>query len=97
MSQRIAEKKQGFHKAFNAVLYLNGEKQFKLSKGAEWGKRLADCLLEMRDSEWKSGTYSEDALTKIERQVLFMMRNSEPFIDYTGSIQNLDPASLEIS
>ena len=97
VSQRIAEKKQGFQKAFNAVLYLNGEKQFKLSKGAEWGKRLADSLLEMRDSEWESGTYSEDALTKIERQVLFMMRNSEPFIDYPGSIQNLDPASLEIS
>lgn len=97
VSQRISEKNEGFQKALNTVLYLKGEKQFKLSKGEEWGKRLADCLLEMRDSEWESGTYSEDALTKIERQVLFMMRNSEPFIDYPGSIRNLDPASLEIS
>ena len=97
VSLRIEEKKEGFQKAFNSVLYLNGEKQYKLSKGAEWGERLADCLLETRDSELESGTYSEHSLTKIERQLLFIMRNSEPFIDYLGSIRHLDPTSLEIT
>ena len=97
VSQRIAEKKEGFQKALNSVLYLNGEKEFKLSKGAEWGKRLADCLLETRNSELESGTYSEHTLTKIERQLSFIMRSSEPFIDYPGSIRNLDPTSLEIT
>ena len=96
VSQRIAAKKEGFKKAFDSVLHLNGEKQFKLSKNAEWGKRLADCLLETRNSEPESGTYSEHTSTKIERQLLFIMRNSEPFIDYPGSISNLDPTSLEI-
>ena len=97
VSQRIAEKKGGFERALNSVLYLNGEKEFKLSKGAEWGKRLADCLLETRNSELESGTYSGNTLTKIERQIFFIMRNSEPFIDYPGSIRNLDPTSLEIT
>ena len=82
VSERIEEKKEGFQKALNAVLHRSGERQFKLSKGAEWGKRLADYLLETRDSELDSGTYSENSLTKIERQLLFIMRNSEPFIDY---------------
>ena len=97
VSRRITEKKQGFQKAFNSVLCLNGENQFKLSKGAEWGRRLADCLLETRNSELESGTYSELTLPKIERQVLFILRNSEPFIDYPGSILNLNPTSLEIT
>ena len=97
VSQRIQEKNEGFQKALNSVLYLNGEKQFKLSKGTEWGKRLADRLLETRNSELDLGTYSEHTLTKIERQLLFIMRSSEPFIDYPGSIRNLDPTSLEIT
>ena len=97
VSQRIEEKNEGFQRALNSVLYLNGDRQFKLSKGAEWGKRLADCLLKTRNSELDSGTYSEHTLTKMERQILFIMRSSEPFIDYPGSIRNLDPSSLEIA
>ena len=96
VTQRIAAKQEGFKKALDSVLYLNGEKQYKLNKGAEWGKRLANCLLETRNSELESRTYSEHTLTRIERQLLFIMRNSEPFIDYPGSIQNLDPTSLEL-
>ena len=96
VESRISEKRETFKKAFDSVLHINGE-SFKLSKGEEWGQRLADFISDTRDSEWKAGTYSEQALSKIERQILFVLLNSEPFIDYPGSIRNLNPASLEIT
>ena len=94
VSNRISDSVT-FQKALNDVLHRN-EEEFRLSKGTKWGKRLADCLIDARDSEYEAGTYSEQSLSKIERQILFILRNSEPFIDYPGSIRNLDPASLEI-
>ena len=76
-----------FEKALNDVLYCNNE-QFKLSKGAKWGERLADLLFDTRDSERD--------LSKMERQIQFVLRGSQPFIDYPMSMKNLDPDSLEI-
>lgn len=76
-----------FEKALNDILHFNNE-QFKLSKGTEWGERLADLLFETRDSERE--------LTKMERQIQFVLRASQPFIDYSMSIKNLDTSSLEI-
>ena len=76
-----------FEKALNDVLYSNNE-QFKLNKGPKWGERLADLLFDTRDSERE--------LSKMERQIQFVLRGSQPFIDYPMSIENLDPASLEI-
>ena len=95
VTSRISEKAEGFEKAFNSVLLLHGE-PFKLSKGIEWGQRLGDHLSHTRDSEAKAGIYSELSLSKIERQTLFVLRNSEPFIDYPLSIENVDPTTLEI-
>ena len=92
---RIKDKKENFHKAFNSVLYLNGE-SFKLGKGRQWGKRLSSMLVDKRISEIKNGGYSEQALSKVERQVLYILRNSQPEIDYPLSIVHLNAGNLEI-
>ena len=76
-----------FQQALNYVLRCNNE-QFRLSKGPKWGERLADLLFDTRDTERD--------LSKMERQIQFVLRGSQPFIDYPMSIKNLDPASLEI-
>ena len=86
---------KGFEKALNDTLRSKNE-QYRLSKGEEWGKRLADHLMDTRDSEWAAGTYSEQALSKIEKQVLYIIQNSQPDIDYPKSMENFDSASLEI-
>ena len=93
---RVNEKGEDFKKALNSVIHLSGE-SFKLSKGNEWGTKLANYLGDERESESQAGTYSEQKLTKIERQILFALRNSQPFIDYPLSIENLDHSSLEIA
>ena len=95
VTSRISEKAEGFEKALNSVLLSHGE-VFKLSKGTEWGKRLGDHLSDKRESEAEVGVYPEPTLSKIERQTLFVLRNSEPFINYPLSIKNLDPTTLEI-
>lgn len=95
VKRRISQQNADFKRAFNSVIRLNGD-SFKLSKGSQWGQRLADYLSDIRDLEAKAGTYSDQTLAKIERQILFVLHNSQPFIDYRLSIENLDPASLEI-
>ena len=95
VESRISKKKEDFRKALNWVLRSNGE-SFQLSKGPEWGARLADDLSDRRESEAKAEAHSEQTLTKIERQILFALRSSQPYIDYPLSIENLDQSTLEI-
>ena len=92
---RIDDKGDDFQKAFNSVLHVNGE-QFKLSKGKLWGERLADYLIDERTKQGAAGTDPIQGGSKIERQIRTVLRNSEPFIDYPLSIENLDPVRLEI-
>ncbi len=89
IKERISDKQVGFQKAFNDVLHKHAE-QFKLSKGAKWGERLADHLIGERDREIKEDVYHEGNLSKIEQQIFFVVRGSQPFIDYPGSIQRLN-------
>ena len=96
VKSRINKKKGCFKTAFNDTLHENGER-FQLSKGHEWGKRLADHLSGKRESEVEPGVDSEGTLTKIEQQTLFVLRNSQPFIDYPLSMKNLDFSTLEIT
>lgn len=95
VKDRIQSKNFGFHKSFNDILHCHGE-QFKLSKGTEWGKRLADHLSDERERESMRGAYSKETLSKIERQVLYILRNSQPHINYPGSVKKLALDSLEI-
>ena len=95
VESRINEKQEGFKKALDSVLHVHGEK-YKLSKGIAWGSRLADFLSDKRDAEVKAQVYSEDALAKIERQVLVVLRGSSPVIDFPLSVENLDSKALEI-
>ena len=95
VTNRIEMKAETFEKALNSVLRLNGE-HYTLSKGAEWGERLSDYLSDKRESDAKAGVYSESCLSKIERQILFVLKNSDPAIDYRLSIKHLDPTTLEI-
>lgn len=95
VKQRIKEKNEGFQKAFNNVLYLN-EEEFELHKGTEWGTKLADFLFDRRETEANADGYSEDTLTKMERQVLKVLRGSQPAIDFPLSVERIDPKTLEI-
>jgi len=95
VESRIKEKQEGFKKALDSVLYLHGEK-YKLTKGIEWGSKLADLLSDKRDAEVEAQLYAEDALTKIERQVLVVLRGSSPVIDFPLSVAKLDSQALEI-
>lgn len=95
VEKRIHDKGLGFEKAFNDIAFQSGE-IFWLSKGYEWGKRLADFLSDMREREVNSGNYSEDSLSKIERQILHVMRASQPVINYPRSVEDLDMSVLEI-
>ena len=92
---RICQKGLKFQKALNDILNAAGE-EYKLSKGSEWGERLADYTSDLRESEAEAGTYAEDTLPKIERQILRVLLDSEPTINYPLSIENLDTSSLEI-
>lgn len=96
IESRISDKEgEDFKRAINYILSSNRE-QYKLSKNSEWGKRLAEFLLSKREKEAELGKYSDDHLSKIERQVVYVLRNSQPFIHYEKSIENLDAANLEI-
>lgn len=96
VQRRIDDKKENnFKDAFDSVLFLN-DVQFKLSKGKEWGERLATYLISARASQTEREGGSPQVKSKIERQIDYVIRNSEPFIDYPGSIERLDPAQLEI-
>lgn len=96
VKQRIAEKGEDFKKALDSVLHLRGE-GFRLSKGSDWGSGLAELLSDKRDAEFDADEYTEDALTKIERQILAVLRGSEPDIDFRLSLERLDAESLEIA
>lgn len=95
VTNRIEKKGETFDKALNSVLILNDE-LYTLSKGTEWGERLSDYLSDKRESDAKAGVYSESCLPKIERQILFVLKNSDPAIDYRLSVKHLDPTTLEI-
>ena len=95
VEQRIKKKNEDFKKALDSILYLHGE-GYKLSKGTDWGNGLAELLSDKRDAEVRAGEYSENSLTKIERQILMVLRGSEPNIDFPLSTENLDHKSLEI-
>ncbi len=95
LEKRIHEKGLGFEKAFNDVARQSHE-TFRLSKGNEWGKRLANVLSDKREKEAKAGSYSEEQLSKIERQILHVMRASQPVINYPRSVEDLDMSDLEI-
>ena len=89
VTNRIETKAEKFEKALNSVLHLNGE-CYTLCKGTEWGERLGDYLSDKRESDAKAGVYSESCLSKIEGQILFVLKNSNPDIDYRLSIKHLE-------
>ena len=60
------------------------------------GKRLANFLSDKRETEANAGNYSEEQLSKVERQVLHVLRASEPVINYPRSVEDLDVSELEI-
>ena len=95
VEQRIEAKNEDFKKALDSVLYFH-EEVYRLSKGTDWGNGLAELLSDKRDAEVHAGEYSEDSLTKIERQILMVLQGSEPGVDFPLSIENLDHKSLEI-
>ena len=95
VEQRIKERNENFKKALDSVLHCHGE-GYKLSKGADWGNRLAEFLSDKRDAEFQAGKYSENSLAKIEKQILMVLRGSEPRVNFPLSIENLDHKSLEI-
>ena len=95
VTERISKKNRSFNKALNDILHFEGE-DFRLSKGTEWGQRLADYLSDRRDAEAEADEYDSEELTSVELQVLRVSRSSEPVIDYPLSVFELDPSSLEI-
>lgn len=95
IERRLNERQEDFVHAFNSVLSRNEIPSF-IHKGTEWGNRLADYLSDQREQEYLQGTYLEERLSKIERQVFSILRNSEPYIDYPRSIEKLSPSNLEI-
>ena len=95
MEQRIKEKNEDFKKTLDSVLYFHGE-AYRLSKGTDWGNGLAELLSDKRDAELQAGEYSEESFTKIERQILRVLRGSEPSIDFPLSMENLHRKSLEV-
>ena len=92
---QLETKNKDFKRAFNDVLRCNYE-EYHLSKGVEWGIRLANYLTDKRNSEAEQGKYSEDNLSKIERQIYHVLRASQPFINFSLSIEHLDMNNLEI-
>ena len=85
----------GFKTAFNKVMRLNRE-EYRLSKNVEWGIRLADHVIEPRLPETEGGEFSMRDLSRIEKQLFFVIKNGQPYIDYALSVENLDPERLEI-
>ena len=92
---RTSNKNRSFDRALNDILQCEGE-EFRLSKGTNWGQRLADYLSDRRDAEAETDEYSEEELTSIELQILRVSRSSEPVIDYPSSVDEIDPSNLEI-
>lgn len=95
VESRVRFKGETFHKAINSILRMAGN-DFELGKGIEWGSRLAIYLNDKRESEYQAGTYSEDSISGIEKQIFRVQWSSEPFIDYLLSVSDLDSSKLEI-
>ena len=95
VKSRIDGKRLDFRKALNDVLHLRNE-QYRLSKGSEWGRRLANHLIDKREGQIQRGVYSESDLSKIEQQILYVIRSSQPSINYPASVSKLEPTALEI-
>lgn len=85
----------GFKTAFNKVMRRNGE-WYRLSKNGEWGRRLADHVIAPRLPETEGGEFSMSDLSRIEKQIFYVIKNGQPYIDYTLSVENLDRERLEI-
>ena len=92
---RLCEKKEDFIRAFNSVLHQNGITS-RISKEPQWGMRLAGYLSDQRENEYQNGDYSEENLSKIEKQILLVYQDGQPFIDYPLSIEHLRPKMLEV-
>ena len=95
VNTRISEKNRSFDRALNDILHCEGE-EFRLSKGSEWGQRLANYLSDRRDAEVAAEQYTEKDLTSIEQQIFRVSWSSQPVIDYPSSVFKLDPSNLEI-
>ncbi len=95
VTDRIQRYNEGFFKAINSVLHLNGE-EFKLQKGTEWGNRLAHHRIRVRSEEVESGGYADEKLSKVERQCIAVFRGSQPYINYSMSVERIDVCRLEI-
>ena len=95
VKSRVRFKGETFHKAINGILRMSGH-DFELGKGIEWGSRLANYLNDKRESEYQAGTYSEDRISGVEKQIFRVQWSSEPFIDYRLSVGDLDSSRLEI-
>ena len=61
------------------------------------GRRLADHVIEPRLPQTEGGELSMNGLLRIEKQLFFVIKNGQPYIDYALSVENLDPPErLEI-
>ena len=82
---------------FNKALKMRSvDGSIQVKKGRIWGSKMADYLSDYRDNQISNGTYSEESLSKIERQILAVSRYSQPFVDFSLSIKNISPHGLEI-
>ena len=95
VTKRFQEEKEDFKRAFNSAL-----RELKIPssihKGEEWGCRLADYLSNHREQQYLDRVYSEERLSKIEEQILTILQDSQPYIDYPLSIEKLNTMNLEI-
>lgn len=69
---------------------------FNINKGKEWGERLAKYLGDKRETQFSAGEYSEEVITKVERQILRVLRASEPNINYPLSIEHMNVDLIEL-
>ena len=95
VAKRMRVKKVDFQKAFNDIVHHHDE-AFKLTKNEEWGKRLADSICDDRDSETDSEDHPEEGMSKIEQQILYVLRGSQPIINFPRSLEETEFHELEI-
>ena len=95
VAQKMGGERMDFKRAFNGVLCAKGE-SFRLTKNKEWGIRLADFAFDLRVSEPQADDFDEDQVSKIERQIQYVMHGSQPIISYPISVEDIDITKLEI-
>ena len=96
VAKRMSAKEIGFQKAFNDTVHRYGE-VFKLTKNEEWGKRLADVMCDDRDWSTDPDDHLEHGSSKMEQQIIYVLRGSQPIIDFSRSLEETDFNELEIS